>query len=161
MLQFIYFMKLLIITLFLMIFQEPGFIKGKNYRGYIFNETQFVLLSVKNQKNRYTPSEKDILLTEKLIYANLENVNKKLENQIDGCPVIHKKLNKYVRQYIGFINNKGQRIVWINFIWDKSIVDERLKEDVIRVLDGCSYYWNIEVNLDEGTLYNLSVNGFG
>jgi len=35
------------------------------------------------------------------------------------------------------------------------------KSDYSFVLDGCSYYWGVNVNLDESQLSDLSINGIG
>jgi len=40
--------------------QNSTFIKGKEYNGYIFSYENFVFMSVKNNKERYTPSVDDI-----------------------------------------------------------------------------------------------------
>lgn len=138
------------------------FIEGKRFEGYIFDKEHFALISIENQKTRYTPSKEEIYQAEEILSAQVEELNKSegLVNQVDNCPVIHKKLKKYKRQYMGFINDKGQVVIWINFVWNKDLED-RLSENIIQVQDGCSYYWNIKVNLDTEELYALSVNGVG
>jgi hypothetical protein len=35
----------------------------------------------------------------------------------------------------------------------------RASKELIIVNDGCSYFWNIEVNIDTETVSNLMVNG--
>ena len=77
---------------------------------------------------------------------------------MNDCPIIHEKLQKYVRQYVGFVNMKGQKIIWVNCLWNKSL-EERAGKDVIIVDDGCSYFWDVEVNLNTGELANLMING--
>jgi hypothetical protein len=87
-------------------------------------------------------------------------LNVDLLNQVDGCPVIHKKLTKYKRQYVGIINQNGDMVVWVNFIWakDKDSI-KKLGDEIIIILDGCSYYWNVKVNLSSENLFDLSING--
>jgi hypothetical protein len=87
-------------------------------------------------------------------------LNKDLLNQVGNCPVIHKKLSKYKRQYVGTKTENGDKVIWINFIWSKdkdALV--KLSEEIIIVLDGCSYYWSVKVNLTTGKLFDLSING--
>lgn len=140
-------MKLFILlTTFLMISNNnPIHVCGKGYEGYIFDATHFVMVSVQQQKNRYTPTTDDVAAAEKLLKKDLQTINKNLINQIGSCPVIDKKLKKYKRQYVGFINDKGEKILWINFVWDKRLTESELSEDIISVQDGCSYYWNIKM----------------
>lgn len=140
---------------------ETTYIKGKGFTGYIFNENHFVLMSIENQKMRYTPNKKDILNAEKLLKGNLKCKNSEQANQKNGCPVIHKNLKKYIRQYVGFINTEGEKIIWINFLWDKNIDESKLKQDIIMTHDGCSHYWNIKINIDKEVLYELNINGNG
>ncbi|MFT3902977.1 MAG: hypothetical protein QM727_07370 [Niabella sp.] len=80
-------------------------------------------------------------------------------------------MNKYFRQYVGFINDKGERIIHINLHWDKFTIIDRIKGywngrldysfDYSITLDGGSRYWSVNVNLVEEQLYGLSVNGVG
>ena len=44
--------------------------------------------------------------------------------------------------------------------WNRDFKD-RAKYELINVNDGCSYYWNVEVNISTKTLSNLQVNGKG
>ncbi len=86
-----------------------------------------------------------------------------------SCPVIHRNLNSYFRQYVGIVNDKGQRVVHINFYWNKYGLLDRLKgfadrrldhdSDYTVVFDGCSHYWQINVNFEEKKLSNLMING--
>ena len=88
--------------------------------------------------------------------------------------VIHRHLNAYLRQYFGIINDKEQKLVHINFHWNRlSLIDVidvidgnsgsrlKFKSDYSLVFDGYSYYWQINVNLDEKELSDLWVNGVG
>lgn len=143
------------------IIQLPTFIKGKDFSGYIFNAEHFVLLSIDNQNKRFTPTEADVIQTEKLIKNQINCLNKELLNQSDGCPKIHKNLKKYIRQYVGYIDSDGNKIIWVNFIWKNEVSNEKLKEDFIQVFDGCSHYWNLKVNLQENKIYDLKINGNG
>lgn len=159
-------MKILLIAFILIVTSAPEFAgqpmycKGKGYQGYIFDSAHLVFKSIENQKSRYTPTVTDIEKAEKLLKEKLEKINTNRINQPDGCPVIDKKLKKYCRQYVGFIDGKGQKVIWINLFWNKELEKQAAKE-IVNVQDGCSYYWNIEINIDSGDLYNLYVNGNG
>src|SRR2546428_9441114 len=136
-------------------------IKGNQFEGYILpKEYTSDLLSFENLKSRFTPSKEDIIKAEELIKKQLAGLNKSLNNQGNECPIIHNNLKKYRRQYLGYITNEGERIIWVNFIsWkDKSHTTE-IGKDVIIILDGCSYYWNIKVNLNKEKVFDLRVNG--
>lgn len=134
-------------------------IKGKGYSGFIFEADKFVMVSIENQSTRYTPDKEDIKVTERLIKDKLESLNTELLNQGDNCPIIHENLKKYIRQYVGFYNNNGEKVIWVNFIWKNNTNKDLLNNDIYLPSDGCSHYWNIKVNLDRKELFDLEVNG--
>lgn len=136
-------------------------VTGKNYKGFAFDSSVLVLKSISEQKSRYNLTSLDVEKVESILCKNLKVVNGRRVNQVSsGCPVIHKRLKKYYRQYVGFINKQGDVVVWVNLFWDKGLTD-RAKDEIVYVNDGCSYYWNIEVNITTGELQNLEVNGTG
>ncbi len=153
-------MKLFVLS-FLFILQQASFIEGKGFSGYIFNENHDVFVSIGNQAKRYTPTQNDIFLCEKLLKEQIETINDTRYHQSGNCPIIHKKLKKYVRQYVGFVNDKGEKVIWINFIWKDKNYFDRISKDIIVVSDGCSYYWSVQVNLDIRNLHHLRINGQG
>ena len=154
-------MKTLLSVLIMLWFspQPSCLVKGKGFRGYLFDKDHFVLMSIENQQARYTPEEQDVLLAERIIKDGLAVVNSPMDNQGGGCPVIHKNLKKYIRQYVGFVNEAGEKVIWINFIWKSNADEKRLANDIESALDGCSHYWNIKVNIGKSTLYELNING--
>lgn len=158
--------KLIITSVLLLMFiasiiaQEPVYNKGKNYRGLVFDSSFFVMKSIQNQIGRFTPSINEVENAEKILKTNISLINSKKINQGDGCPVIDRKLKKYFRQYIGFINERGEKVIWINLFWNKNLL-EKAKVDIIGVNDGCSYYWDVQVNLNTKELTNLDINGKG
>lgn len=139
---------------------ETVCIKGDGYYGYIFNKENDAFLSVKDQEEKYTPTKEEIQLLEEKLRVQIPLLNREETNQGKGCPVIHKKLSRYVRQYFGFINRKGDKIIFINFVWAKSDnkLIERLSKDYVEINDGCSRYWRIKYNLTQGEFYEFRVN---
>jgi len=135
------------------------FVKGEDFKGFVFSKDHFVFMSIEDQIKRYTPSKENIIQLEKLIKINLKEVNTELINQGGDNPIIHKCLKKYLRQYVGFINKNGDKIIWVNFIWYNKTDKVKLAKDIINVMDGGSYYWNIKVNLSKSQLFELSING--
>lgn len=109
---------------------------------------------------RFTPTRQDVEKAELALKRNLKNLNKKLINQ-SSTPIIHEKLNNYKRQYFGYIDKNGNRVLFINCFWsnDKDDSDSWLTERTM-VLDGGSYYWNVKYNLDKNELFDLAINGY-
>lgn len=133
--------------------QESILVKEKRYIGYVFNEEHFVFMSIDNQKERYTPTEENIIQAERIINDNIEM------KKYCHLSINRKKLKKYKRQYVGFKTNNGDVVIWINFLRDKDIGNVELSKDIITVLDGGKNYWSVFVNLTRGTFYGLRING--
>lgn len=136
------------------------FCKGKGYQGYVFDTSYFVLKSVKQQQGKINLSCDEVKIAEEVLNKELLNFNKDKINQSQRCPDINKNLHKYCRQYFGFINTNGEKIVWINLFWNRAF-KKMAKYELVNVNDGCSYYWNIEVNISAKTISNLQINGKG
>ena len=145
----------------------------KNSRGTIFNRkypfSNFFVSDV-DSTTQWVPDKDDIELAEKILESELKEINKGKINQMGRCPVIHRNLYSYFRQYVGITNNEGQRIIHINFYWDKYGLIDRIKGYADRrldyssnyafVFDGCSHYWQVNVNLEEKKLSDLLINGY-
>jgi hypothetical protein len=68
------------------------------------------------------------------------------------------KLDRFKRQYVPIINDKGQKEVWINFFCDGFGADN-WKTEIVQVEDGGNCYFNIKINLETKEYYELGING--
>ena len=156
-------MKFLFLILFFCLTCTVGYcqnsvhVKGKGYDGYIFNKDYDIFGTIEDQQSRYTPTIADIQNVERILKDSINYIR---ANQVIcyKCPVIHKNLRKYKRQYVGYLNQKDEVIIWINFLKDHEESSE-LAEEVVFMLDGGSYYWSIYINLNKKELFNMKVNG--
>ncbi|MBR6418260.1 MAG: hypothetical protein IKS36_05545 [Bacteroidales bacterium] len=133
---------------------------GSNYHGYVFNKEWGVDIMVENQDGRFTPEDIDIAKAEKLMQKKLAFLNRNHENQEGMCPIIDEHIRKYTRQYVGFTDINGAKIIWINAVWDEN-AESKLSKDIVRATGGCGRYWSIKVNLDTENVYGLEVNESG
>jgi hypothetical protein len=120
---------------------------------------------------RFTPTYNEIEAFEKKLRSKLKLINKKRWNQKNSCPVIHRNLKKYLRQYLGFIDENGNKYLLINFLWkDDTFLNETEKDEYYNELgdwrkhwqvwfDGCSHYWNVKYYLESDKLFDLYING--
>ena len=69
-------------------------------------------------------------------------------------------IEKYKRQYIGFINDEGDKVVWVNFIRDRRF-DKLLLYEIPNIIGGCSNFFSVKVNIDHRIVYGLEVNDPG
>lgn len=108
-------------------------------------------------KQRFTPTRKEIDQAETALKNDLRSLNKNLINQ-SSSPIIHKKLSRYKRQYFGYTDENGDRMLFINCFWNKTI--DSFLDGIIIMLDGGSYYWSVKFNLTKGELFDLMINGY-
>ena len=143
-------------------------IKKGRVTGVIFKGNGDSFLRIED-KERFTPTIAEIEKAEQILKMKLETVNEQRMNQVDNCPIIHKKLKSYRRQYFGYIEDNGNKIIYTTFNWDRYTASDRLlgyydesenwKQEKEIVMDGCSYHWEIKINLDTEELFDLGVNG--
>ena len=100
---------------------------GSNYHGYVFNKDWSVDIMVENQDGRFTPEDIDIAKGEKLMQKKLAFLNRNHENQEGMCPIIDEHIRKYTRQYVGFTDVNGAKILWINAVWDENMEKQKYR----------------------------------
>lgn len=75
---------------------------------------------------------------------------------------ISDSLNCYTKQYLGYVIEKGDSIIYINCFFDNRIKELGFwKENHVLVYDGWHYYFNVRYNLRTKTFFDLYINGFG
>ena len=147
-------------------------VKSSKFRGTLFTnsyQSDNLFVVALDSLNRFTPTQDDISLAESILNEQIREANKNRINQFSARQRIDKNLNKYFRQYIGFIDKNGDRTIHINFQWDRFTLIDRVKgnwddrldytSDYSIVLDGGSRYWSAKVNLTAKKLYGLLING--
>lgn len=151
--------------------QEIKLIEKRNFEGAIFPETYDILYTENPPKERrFTPTIAEIEKLETQLRKDIREINKNKPNQgKDYEPVIHRNLHKYVRQYIGFIDEDGHRVIHVNFLWNYysfwdnirgwTRPDDRWKTEWQMTFDGGSRYWNIKYLVDENKFMDFRVNG--
>lgn len=122
--------------------------KTDGFEGVIFPASYYVSDNIcgAEVQGRWDPTEEDVRAAEKIIKSYIKK----------AAPDVYRKLSRYKRQYVGYINKKEEKIIWINcFIsgeedWDK---------DLIFVMDGGNDFFNVKVNLNTKQAFGFFVNG--
>jgi hypothetical protein len=146
-------------------------IKRRQIVGAKFLENGDCLMCLQNVK-RFTPSLEEIKNAENILRKNIRKTNSKKINQANGCPIIHKNLNIYRRQYWGYYNEKNEKIIYVTFNKNKLKLIEKIKgfrkdendnwkKERESWFDGCSNHWEIKINLETNELFEFGVNGIG
>ena len=138
--------------------QDAIFVKGYGYEGYIFPK-EHSIWGFPPEDNRYTPSIEDIAYAEKIL-LNKMGTDYVKRNQKGYCKPINKRtLNKYVRQYVGYLMDDGAIIIHIYLNRSNYIDNNKISKDIIAVFDGGTVHWSIKVNLSTGEIFDMLVNG--
>jgi hypothetical protein len=111
-------------------------------------------------QRRFTPTHEDIDKAEAAFKTQLVALNKKRGNRLDKS--VEQKLSQYRRQYFGYIDKVGNKILCINCFYKDDAFGfyQTWLKDEIHVDDGGSAYWNIKFNLKTKKLFDLEVNGY-
>ena len=128
----------------------------KNYNGVIFPANLEKGTPVLFGQNRFTPTRFNVDTAEIGLVQWINNVDKSTIPNYNEF--IKKKLNKYSRQYIGYLDSNNERILLINFIYSTDS-HKKWRYEYIEVLDGGFYYWYIEFNLTKREFQNIKING--
>lgn len=87
--------------------------KVRRYEGVIFSKDYYVFGVVTSSENKFTPTLSEIDSAETILQQGIKEINRNRPNQFGRCPVIHKHLRKYTRQYFGQIE-EGDKIILIS-----------------------------------------------
>lgn len=140
-------MKSLLAIVFLIVLSEsPVLIKGKCFKGYIFPKEYNNKYFHRDTNNLFTPTEDEIIETEKLLLLKSRDIKNKKISTLNRC-WNYNNLKKYNRQYFGEMDEKGNKVIFINFILKKSTPDYWYKDVVIVLDDNCESIWNDKIVL--------------
>ena len=103
-------MKKTNLILFVLFFTSCGNVMNglKPYQTIIQTDDKMDLVFGKNYQ-KWTPSASDIDIAEELLNQCIESQKKATVNRLAG-----RTLDEYNRQFVSAINEKGEKIIWIN-----------------------------------------------
>ena len=108
----------------------------------------------KNYKS-YDPTDADIEAAEKIMRQGFEDQKKETRNNIGG-----KSPDDYNRQFVGAIDENGDKLIYVNCFCKKEIeYFKDWKDKIIHVADGGSCFFHATINLTKNKYTNFSING--
>lgn len=75
----------------------------------------------------------------------------------DCVPDLSRSLRTYKFQLIPYLNENGQKLVWVNAFCSKE--NDNWKSEPVIVSDGGDCYFNLTINLSKGKCESLIING--
>jgi len=155
-------MKSITTILFLFIFgishsQQVGiYLNGTDYEGVSFSG-EYMVSKGKYYKEYLTPTAQEIEFLESIIEVKLDKF-KKLKTERELPTYIIDNLEDYKRQYFGYIDQAGDKIIYINFLHNSNEFAQWRAGEII-VKDGGYHYWRMKYNLSTNRIFDLYVNG--
>ena len=125
----------------------------------------------KLSKRYFTPSRQEIDSAENALVMQLDKQDSHYSKH--DLPLICKKLNEFRRQYFGYIDSTGHKILFINSFWAPQEKRKKSRDSAssnhlkiwlqkkISVDDGGASYWNIKFDTASKILFALKINGPG
>ena len=121
----------------------------------IFPSTYIVVDGYKS----FTPSKDEIDLAERAFSREFTSMNRKRE--MNNEPIInYRRLSRYNRQYFGYYNDAGEKILLIYAFWREGDVysDERnWLNEYTKPTESDGKTWSIEFNINQKILFDFYV----
>jgi len=130
--------------------------RNNNSIGEVFKEN-FETNEIDKSLKRYTPTIEEINQAENILKLDFKKSNKSKDGKF-----ISRNLKDYKRQYLGYINSDGDKMLHVSFDLDKKNKkhDDRFwKEEYKMILDGGTSYWIAIINLKTNKVEKIAING--
>jgi hypothetical protein len=125
------------------------------------NNNSSLWISIASTLEKFTPTIEEIGLVKQLSKNHIDslerNRNPKTVKEYDKLLKFND--SDYFRQYVGYIDSKGNRIVFINSVCKTYGQKRDFKRNWIFVLDGGSCFYQIKVDLTAKKCFDFSING--
>jgi hypothetical protein len=108
--------------------------------------------------NPGTLTKNDLRILDSLIVVSVSDYNRSLKPEFKHMKIELSQLH-YRKQLVVVTNQKGEKLVWVNFFCSSSF-EKLWKENILIVKDGGQYFFNLKINLTKIRYYDFSVNGF-
>ena len=108
-------------------------------------------------KSTWLPTKEQINRSLNAIYKFLDSPFNITAWQKSEIAKIKENLSSYNVQFVG-IELNGKKRIWCNFFPAKSF--KKWKKQVVMVLDGGFWYWQIQYDLESNSCVNFRSNGY-
>ncbi len=147
---------LTIILLILLISCSKNEINGTEYTVIEFEKTGWTSLFENAKPTELNHNE--IVEIEKIIEERVSKTIKAYNRKFKELNPNSKNTTMFRRQYVPYILENGDKIVWINFFCYEP-ENDKWKSEILSFRDGGSCFFNIKVNLTEKKYYDFYING--
>lgn len=113
----------------------------------------------------FTPTKEEVVLAEKNLLKPryLNDKNHSDSNFISSHLILYKRKLNYRRQYFGYINKNGHKILFINCFCEEDKGTPNFFENLwltheVIASDGGSCFWSVRYDLGSGIFFDLQIN---
>jgi hypothetical protein len=150
-------MKLRLIFFLLCLTITVGNLHSQTKKDFAFDvknsKISDVLIELKD-KEFFKPNKSEIQIAKKQETHYLDSLGK-----VNKKKLFRHEKNQYFRQYLGYIDDRGDKVILINAFCESNYSKEELTRIWEIVLDGGECYYQIEVNLNTKKCFKFSING--
>lgn len=139
--------------------QDGVEVAGDGYHGWLIDPDAHEGWMFPDGVEPFFPTEEEAATAEAVLAEQLPvEHDRATEWQREQLGEVLADLGSYERQYAGGVV-EGANLLYVNALCTTDVGGGDLSTDLIGVDDGGSCFWNATVDLDEGTLVHVSVNG--
>ena len=107
---------------------------------------------------KFVPTDTEVLRSKKISLVYFDSLFS--TDMYPGSKTIRQNFNGYYRQYVGYTDDRGHRIIYINcFCKDFFRDDFDPTEWWVHVYDGGSCFYQIRIDMETGRSFGLYING--
>ncbi|MFZ4402399.1 MAG: hypothetical protein ACOYO1_20400 [Bacteroidales bacterium] len=125
-------------------------------------ENKIIMLILNDSiTQKFIPSINEIKLAKELSINYIDSLEKNRNYEVikKYGKILKYKHKNYYRQYAGYINTKGEKIIIINACCSEFKQHVNLEKNWLLVMDGGSCFFKIKVNIQNKRCHDFSVNG--
>ena len=150
-----------LISITLIIFISINCFSQLDEKDIIFDweNSNYLSYSINTSYQKFTPSIEEIESAKKLSISYIDSLNHTQETINNKDNVSDINFNNYYKQYLGYIDESGQRILYINACCSSYIEKHGLEKDWFFVFGGGSCFFNAQIDIDSKACIKFTING--
>ena len=138
------------------------------YQNFSYDSSKIAIIPFRNQAlfgemdsiNTYaTLTQNDLIELEKLFRESVAEHDSAINTNKEKGEYIDLKKWDYKRQYVGYINKRGQKIVYVNCFCDTTGLNY-WRKDLVEFNDGGDCFFHLKINLITKKWFDFIVNGY-
>ena len=134
--------------------------KDKTDKGIIFSENRLTWPAPYKFSKRFTPAPDDVEIADKILKENIGTIISDAKYHGENYHLKNKgSLKNYARQYIGGINERGERQIFMSLYHKSNLSPTDDFTQIFSCCDGGDTYITTLINLDSLKLDGFTVGG--